>query len=255
MGSTAGADGQVLANTAGSVTISGRAGEGAPFGKETVVSAAGLQGGAVAPGEIITLFGDFANSVDSLASSPVSIDFDGISAPILYSGESQINAVVPFEVSGRSQTFVGMTRNGVKLASIALDVVPAHPALFTLDGSGVGPAAAINQDGTINGPLHPAAPQSIIALYVTGAGQTDPPGVTGQAADLFTLGRLAAKVKASVAGVPAEVVYAGPAPGLISGLAQINMRMPSVAGPAASVALQVGDAATPEGVWIFTGGK
>jgi uncharacterized protein (TIGR03437 family) len=44
------------------------------------------------------------------------------------------------------------------------------------------------------------------------------------------LAKLAANVKVLVGGLPAEILYAGPAPGLIAGLMQINIRIPDSVG-------------------------
>lgn len=87
--------------------------------------------GAVAPGEIVTLFG-----VD-LPSNP-KLTFDGHPATILYSGSTQINAVVPFEVSAPS-TVVNL--EGVR--GYVLPVWPAVPALFTSTSSGSGQLARL----------------------------------------------------------------------------------------------------------------
>ena len=46
------------------------------------------------------------------------------------------------------------------------------PGVFTADGSGRGQAAAVNQDGTRNGPGAPAAGGSVLSLFATGEGQT-----------------------------------------------------------------------------------
>ncbi len=64
-------------------------------------------------------------------------------------------------------------------ATQAVQVMSASPGAFTLDEIGSGPVAAANQDGTINGPSHPAAKGSYVTVYWTGGGQTNPPGVNG----------------------------------------------------------------------------
>jgi uncharacterized protein (TIGR03437 family) len=55
-----------------------------------------------------------------------------------------------------------------------------------------------------------------------------------------------------IAGVAAEVLYAGSAPGLVTGLVQVNVRIPQEIrpDPAAPVSLFAGSAATPDGVTI-----
>jgi len=54
-------------------------------------------------------------------------------------------------------------------------------------------------------------------------------------------------VTASVAGIPAEVTYAGAAPGLVAGVVQVNLRVPDAVSPslAVPVTLTIGQVATP----------
>jgi uncharacterized protein (TIGR03437 family) len=46
----------------------------------------------------------------------------------------------------------------------------------------ISPALALNQDGTANSSANAAPPGSIVVLYITGGGQTNPAGVDGQIA-------------------------------------------------------------------------
>jgi uncharacterized protein (TIGR03437 family) len=100
------------------------------------------------------------------------------------------------------------------------------PGIFTLDASGSGLGAILNQDGTINGPQNPAGPGSIIVIYATGGGLTDPAYEDGELSGL-PLPYLKADVEVEIAGRPAEVLYAGGAPGLVAGVVQINARVPA----------------------------
>lgn len=67
-------------------------------------------------------------------------------------------------------------------SSNAFPLAPATavPTLFAFNGSGTGPAAALNQDNIYNAPNNPAPKGSYIVLYMTGEGQTSPLGVTGE---------------------------------------------------------------------------
>jgi uncharacterized protein (TIGR03437 family) len=49
--------------------------------------------------------------------------------------------------------------------------------IFTPDGSGRGQAIVLNDDGSLNTAENPAKPGSLIVLFVTGEGLTDPAGV------------------------------------------------------------------------------
>ena len=126
-----------------------------------------------------------------------------------------------------------------------LTVAPAAPAIFAQSNAGMGQGAILNQDLTVNSPKNPAARGSIVVLYGTGFGLLDPQPADGKIVDRGAQTRVA--VAASIAGVAAEVTYAGAAPGLIAGVAQINVRIPDGAAPdpAAPITLTVGDAVTP----------
>ena len=99
------------------------------------------------------------------------------------------------------------------------------PASFTLDSSGNGPGAILNQDGTLNSALNPEEKSRMISLFITGVGQTNPASQQGQI--IATMAPLATTLTATVNGQAAEIQYAGNAPGMIPGLAQINLRIPS----------------------------
>jgi hypothetical protein len=108
--------------------------------------------------------------------------FDGTPAPLLYGAPSQINAIVPFGLSTTTTTQVEVFSQGQAIARLPLSVVTAVPAIFTLDSSGVGPGAILNQDSSVNSPSNPAEKGSVVSVFATGAGQTDPPSVDGQVA-------------------------------------------------------------------------
>jgi uncharacterized protein (TIGR03437 family) len=65
-------------------------------------------------------------------------------------------------------------RNGAQdLPPFPASVIPASPGIFTLDGSGYGQAAALNQDGTVNSAGNPAAQGSVgsfCSFFLTGGG-------------------------------------------------------------------------------------
>jgi uncharacterized protein (TIGR03437 family) len=123
-------------------------------------------------------------------------------------------------------------------------VVPSAPGIFTLDATGAGQAAAINQNNTINGPNAPAPNGSVISLYLTGEGQTNPMGVDGKpATPPLPMPQL--PVTATIAGQPVTVAYAGGAPGLVAGVMQVNLQI-----PADLVQNTSGPVAAPVVIWV-----
>lgn len=218
-----------------------------------VVNAATYQlAGNVAPGMIVSIFGENLGP-DTPVSAHIGADgliatdldglrvlFDGEPAPLLFGSRRQISAIVPYSVEGKSQTSMVVEWAGLGSLPAILTVEPSIPGIFTLDSSGSGQAAALNQDGSVNGPANPARAGTIVTLYATGAGQTNPPGVAGRIVG-GTLAEPLLPVEVRIRGELAEVLYAGSAPGLADGVLQINFRVPAATSSGEHVvALQVG---------------
>ena len=215
---------------------------------KSVSNAASFGTGAVAPGEIITIAGSgmgpssprgttvtggyVSNSVGG-----VSVKFGGFPAPILYVSDSQINCVVPYEVAGIVGSWpLIVTYSGVS-TRFSVTLTSARPAIFTLDGSGRGSAAAANSTGGYNGPTNPAPRGSTITFYVTGEGQTTPISGTGlvtqvnpNAGGVLNLPltpRPELPVLVSIGDQPATISFYGEAPGLVAGVMQVNAQVPN----------------------------
>ena len=161
--------------TDGSIAVQGDAASALPLQAWGVLNGASLLPGPVAPGEIVTLFG--------AAIGPASVLFDGVPAPILYSGPSQINLVVPFEVQNKPNTQVQVVQGTQTVAQLQVPVADASPAIFAADGSGAGAGAILNQDYSLNTPSTPAAKGSVVMIFATGAGQTDPQPARSNSSD------------------------------------------------------------------------
>jgi uncharacterized protein (TIGR03437 family) len=243
-----------LAGSAGTITVV--AGTGPRLAEAGVLNAASFAAGPLAPGEIATLMGPRIGPVTGMlpASGPsapflggVSVWFDGVQAPILYAGPSQINLVVPYGTGGASTELV-VRRDGQILASLAVPLAKASPGLFTLSAGGTGPAAILNQDGTVNSVSAPARREQVVSLFATGAGVMDPPGADG-AISQGTAQRPVLPVSVRIGGRDAEILYAGAAPGLIAGVLQVNCRIPADApvGPAVEVVLGLADTSSLPG--------
>ncbi len=99
-------------------------------------------------------------------------------------------------------------------------------------------AAALNQDASTNSSSIPAASGSVVVLYVTGAGQMSPPAATGSLS-ANPLPQPLLPVAVQIGGLDAEVTFAGAAPGYVSGLLQVNARVPAGVTPGDSVPVTV----------------
>jgi uncharacterized protein (TIGR03437 family) len=216
-----------------------------------VANAASYAAGAVAPGEIVSLFGaDIgpASPANLVLTNPrlvanslagVHVLFDGVPAPVLYASAGQVNAIVPYAVAGQSSTQVQVEYLGAVSAAITLPVAATLPGVFTLNGSGAGEGAILNAaDESVNSAANPVARGDWVSIFATGAGATEPAGVDGLlAAAPLSLAR--APVTVMIGGLPCQINYAGAAPGLVAGVLQINALVPQGVAPGASVPVQV----------------
>jgi uncharacterized protein (TIGR03437 family) len=230
----------------------------------TVKNSASFLGGAISPGEIVVLEGTnlgpatgvsatVTNNMLPTAVSDVSVSFDGIPAPLLYVSATQINAIVPYHVAGRVSTRIQVTYRSVSSATLEQFVADTAPGLYTLNASGSGPGAIRNQDLQVNTANNPAAKGSIVVIYATGEGQTFPAGVNGRITnDTFeNLRRPLAVVTVTIGGQPADVIYAGAAPGFPAGALQINARISeNAASGQVPVVVTIGSANSQPGVTV-----
>jgi uncharacterized protein (TIGR03437 family) len=177
--------------------------------------------------------------------------FNGISAPILYTSESEVTAVVPYAITGATAE-VMVTYQGEVSAAFTVPVAPSAPSLFTLNYTGSGQAYATNEnDDTANTAANPVKIGGSILLNATGEGQTLPSGQDGTPGGA-TPARPALPVSVTVGEIPATVQYARPAPGQV-GMMQFSVQIPAGVRPGGYVpiVLQVGNASTTNGaVWI-----
>lgn len=220
----------------------------------SMVNSASLLPGPVAPGEVVTIFGaglgpntGIAGALDAsglLASGAggTAVLFNGVAAPVLYAQAGQVTVQVPYAVAQFTVTSVAVQFNGQPAGSLTLPVAAAAPALFSM---------AANQDGSPNSQAAPAAPNTIVTLFGTGEGLTDGANLSGQPAGApYAHPQL--PVALTVAGIPAQILFAGSAPGLV-GILQINARLPGGLVPSgqAAVVLTVGSAASPPiSIWL-----
>jgi uncharacterized protein (TIGR03437 family) len=228
----------------------------------SITNAATNLSGAIAPGEIVVLYGSgigpaqlvaAAVGSDGLYDAQVagtSVTINGAPAPMIYASATQTSAIVPYGIAGATAQ-VTVTYQGQTTAPLSAPIASSTPGIFSLDATGKGHAAAINQDGTLNGAAIPARVGDIISLFATGEGQTTPLGVDGKPATV-PLPSPNLTVRATIGGQPAQVQYAGGAPGEVAGLMQVNVQMPVgiQTGNAVPVVLSVGNVSSQIGVTI-----
>ncbi|MGI8991359.1 MAG: BACON domain-containing protein [Bryobacteraceae bacterium] len=217
-----------------------------------VQNAASAISGAVAPGEIVSIFGTNIGPATAVLLQLTStgavattlgntqVTFDGIPAPLTYVSATQINAVVPYEIAGRVSTHVVVTVSAKPSTGTDLRVVDSAPGIFTTNAMGSGPGAILNQDYNPNTPGTPAAVGTVIQIFATGEGQDSPAGITGSVST-SQLKKSILPVSVTIGGQAAQVTYAGSAPGLVAGVLQVNAIVPAgVQASPANVAITVG---------------
>ena len=115
------------------------------------MNAASYTGGAVAPGELVAIFG--ANyGPPSILGAQLGPDnrlvgdlggarvlFDGVPAPFVYAVAGQVSVIVPYEVQSRQQTVVQYEYNSVKSNQVTIPVAQTVPGIFSASSSGTGP--------------------------------------------------------------------------------------------------------------------
>jgi uncharacterized protein (TIGR03437 family) len=169
-----------------------------------------------------------------------------VEAPLHFVGPSQINFQIPPGLNLGDSVPAQITKpDGTTLLSTAR-ITATAPGIFTVLMNGQGQAAALNQDNSQNGNpqsilgARPAARGSVIQIFATGAGETDPPLLPGEAASITgnPLVLTRAQPTVTIGGQAARVLFSGMAPGWV-GLWQINAEIPASVTPGSAVPLSI----------------
>jgi uncharacterized protein (TIGR03437 family) len=215
---------------------------------------------SVAPGQLLSLYGTAlapAQPAQPSTSFPtsfngVTVTFNGIAAPILYTSSTQINLQVPFGIAGQNQVAMQVFSQNVSPAvseSYILAVVERQPSVFiagpafsqplfdsaTCKGqnvSGIQPLA-LNADGTQNSCANPAASGSTVTIFLNGIGATNPAQGTGVVSSSLIQVSPAAALNSRQfqlpTGVVANFLSTATLPGSIDSIAQVQIQVTSTA--------------------------
>jgi uncharacterized protein (TIGR03437 family) len=236
-------------------TITQQAPVAPPVVLSSVSNAADYSTDAVSAGEIVALFGSnmgpasivtlqVNNGTVTNSIGGTQVLFDSVAAPMIYTLQGQVSAVVPYAVAGKPSTQVQVKYQDGVSNTMTVPVHAATPAIFSLDATGIGPGAILNQDTSVNTSGNPAARLSVIALYCTGGGVTTPASADGEViGGALRYLTQQSVVTVTIGGVNAAVKYAGAVPGAVAGLTQINVEVPAGLSPALAlpVIVKIGD--------------
>jgi uncharacterized protein (TIGR03437 family) len=173
-----------------------------------------ITGRNLGPSEKVNAQLDASGRLPFVLSNTV-VFFDHIPAPLISVQSSSITCFVPFEAASTAQ--ITVLSNGQRSNGFRVTVQPSAPQIMSI----------ANQDGTPNSAGNPARAGSVIAVYVSGLGETTPLSVDGlvNAAPLpVPLVPVSVFVPGGTPGSPPDAVSA--AIGLIAGITQVNVRLP-----------------------------
>jgi uncharacterized protein (TIGR03437 family) len=194
---------------------------------------------SVAPGQFVAIYGSaLAGSTATAQSANYPTQLAGVQAMVngspiqlYFVSSAQIDAIIPDNATGLVKLTV---QNSSGSNSVNVLVEAAVPAIFTQNGSGSGPASALNASNasslvTASNPLRAG---DYVSLFLTGLGATTNRDGLDWANQQPTV---------TIAGRPCAVSYAGRAPGF-QGLDQINCQVPTglTADPAAQIIVYSG---------------
>jgi uncharacterized protein (TIGR03437 family) len=157
-----------------------------PVNLVRLANAFSLLPGPVAPGEIVVLSVPGFNPAQSAdigvnVLAPlttnllgVQVTFDGRPAFVMRVFFGQIECIAPTAIAGQRITRVQVSIEGALSNILNVPVAPTALGLLAADGSGSGLANAQNSDGTRNSESNPAARGSMVTIFLTGAGITNP---------------------------------------------------------------------------------
>ena len=244
-----------------------------------ITNGASFVTGPVAPGEIISIFGNTdtpigpptavslngincpapcTNVPTSMGGVQVIFQPGGIAAPLTYVSSTQINALVPYEVLGSKSGQVQVKYLGQSSNAMTVQYAPTQPGIFTAFGTGSGLASVQQYDeqGTYQGQnssSNPAKAGWYLTMYVTGEGIIPAPAVTGKVTSGAGVVPLLGPPKLLIDNLPSTITYFAEAAGFVSGLMQVNAIVPAGvhAAQAVPVLLSINGNNSQPGVVIY----
>jgi uncharacterized protein (TIGR03437 family) len=204
-----------------------------------VVNAASVAAGApVAPGELISIFGQQLSGGESAAGSGMlPTTMSGVqvligsqtgtpggafqASPLLFTSGGQVNAEVSFNASVNTNQQVLLQWGTAYAPPVYVDVAEAEPGIFQAGQQGI----ITDASGNPIGPANPAHAGDVVIIYCTGLGAVMPSIGDGEPTPPAHY-PVQNPVTVTIGGQNADVLFAGLTPGF-NGLYQINATVPS----------------------------
>jgi uncharacterized protein (TIGR03437 family) len=193
----------------------------------------------LSPGAIVSIYGARLSTGTAPALTlPLSTQLAGTqvviagrNAPLLYSSDGQVNAILPLGTPLNVPVTMTLTRGNAFSVPVELSVAAASPGVFSTagNGSGQGHVYVAQASGALilADSRAPAKAGDVLVLYCSGLGGLDSNVADGGMAPLDHLVNTANPVTVSIGGKSASTLFAGLAPGFAVGLYQVNVTMPS----------------------------
>jgi uncharacterized protein (TIGR03437 family) len=218
----------------------------APPNITSVVNAADNTQG-VASGGLISVYGTQMSPVNiatrsiplptALGQSCLSVN--GVPVPLLFVSGTQINAQLPFNVSGTASLTIH-TPGGIS-DGFQFPVLSAAPHIFMSGSAGpqTGLATIVRSDNNeLITPTNPIHPKDTVVIYLTGMGATSPASIAGLPGSSDPLAYASIPPTVTLGGYGLNVFYAGMVPDEV-GVYQINATVPFGAPLGLSVPLTI----------------
>jgi uncharacterized protein (TIGR03437 family) len=173
------------------------------------------------------------------------IAIGGLDAPVIAVARGLITVQVPYESQPGQTLALDLFQDGQMLNSIPVTISSPVFSLFDTgdrDNSLSLPAlVAINQDGTVNSKDNPASAGSAVTLFGSGLGVLSPPLQTGALGPVPPSGSLSmSSMRYQQCVGCSDILYLGSAPGVSTGVIQINVRIGADTPGSGSRALGIG---------------
>jgi uncharacterized protein (TIGR03437 family) len=246
------ANGSVLAgfeNLRGLEVLPANANDAAqPLGALNAASLDKSNAGLVVPGSYVAIYGSRLADTTSqpnglplpcnLGSSQLLVGDQCV--PLSFASPQQVNGLIPQNLALNTTLQLFVQRGNTGSVPVAVTVTDLQPGIFTTTQNGQGQGAiAVSGTGLIAGPAGPGQRPvnrgEYVEIYCTGLGAVqgtkgEAPPADGVAAPAGgnPLYKTVAPVTVTIGGAPAQVIFAGLAPGFV-GLYQVNVQVPDVA--------------------------